>query len=160
DATPKPAKPQCHSESNIRIIGRLRLSNCGCRGPALLLIARKFIRCSRKFAHLAWQTEDLAMSRRPLRSDAGNHGAKGRAAAFRNTPGRPAKRRHGERFAVPLSDSAARWRCLQSNIAVGVAPLRNLTGDDDQQRLTEAFTDDLVAELVQRGRGFSLRRLE
>ena len=100
------------------------------------------------------------MSRRPLRSDADNHGAKGRAPAFRNTLGRASKRRHGERFAASLSDSAARWRCLQSNIAVGVAPLRNLTGDDDQQRLTEAFTDDLVAELVQRGRGFSLQRLE
>jgi hypothetical protein len=53
DATPKPAKPQSRSASNIRTIGRLRLSSFGCRGPALLLIARKFIRSSKKFARSA-----------------------------------------------------------------------------------------------------------
>ena len=98
---------------------------------------------------------------RPLRSKGENNLAKERAGAIRSTLGRPSKRRRGERFAAALPNSApARWRCLQSNIAVGVAPLRNLTGDDDQQRLTEAFIDDLVAELVQRGRGFSLQRLD
>jgi TolB-like protein len=37
--------------------------------------------------------------------------------------------------------------------------LRNLTGDAEQQRLTDAFTDDLLAELVEHGRGFSLQQL-
>jgi adenylate cyclase len=37
--------------------------------------------------------------------------------------------------------------------------MRNLTGDAGQQRLADAFTDDLVTELVQHGRGFSLERL-
>ena len=51
------------------------------------------------------------------------------------------------------------WRCLLSSIAVGVAPLRNLTGDADQDSLLEAFTSDLAADLIGHGRGFSLRRL-
>lgn len=55
--------------------------------------------------------------------------------------------------------TSARWRCLQSSIGVAVAPLRNLTGDSDHQRIGDAFTDDLVAELAQNGRGFSLQRL-
>ena len=62
--------------------------------------------------------------------------------------------------AMPIAEGAAgRWRCLQSSIALAVAPLRNLTGDDDQQRISDAFTDDLVTELVQHGRGFSLQQL-
>jgi TolB-like protein/Tfp pilus assembly protein PilF len=42
---------------------------------------------------------------------------------------------------------------------VAVAPLRNLTGDADQQRVADALTDDLVTEVVEHGRGFALRRL-
>jgi DNA-binding SARP family transcriptional activator/TolB-like protein len=49
-----------------------------------------------------------------------------------------------------------RWPCLSPNIAVGVAPLRNLTGDQRQQYVVEAFTDDLVTDLVRRGRGMAL----
>ncbi len=49
-----------------------------------------------------------------------------------------------------------RWPCLLPNIAVGVAPLRNLTGDQRQQYVVEAFTDDLVTDLVRRGRGIAL----
>ena len=60
---------------------------------------------------------------------------------------------------APIPGGAGRWRCLQSTIGVGVAPLRNLTGDADQQRLTDAFTDDLLTELVEHGRGFSLQQL-
>lgn len=70
------------------------------------------------------------------------------------------KRRQRAAMTMAATERAAvRWRCLQSNIAVAVAPLRNLTGDDDQHRLTVSFTDDLVAELVRHGRGFSLKRL-
>ena len=69
------------------------------------------------------------------------------------------KRRERAALAAPIAGGAGRWRCLQSSIAVGVAPLRNLTGDADQQRLTDAFTEDLLTELVEHGRGFSLRRL-
>ena len=50
-----------------------------------------------------------------------------------------------------------RWPCVLSNIAVGLAPLRNLTGDPDRQYLVEAFTDDLVTDLLQYSRGLSLK---
>ena len=49
------------------------------------------------------------------------------------------------------------WPCLLSNIAVAVAPLRNLTGDPEQQYLVEAFTDDLVTDLLRHSRGLSLK---
>jgi TolB-like protein/tetratricopeptide (TPR) repeat protein len=42
---------------------------------------------------------------------------------------------------------------------VAVAPLRNLTGDPDQQYLVEAFTDDLVTDLLRYGRSVSLKPL-
>jgi DNA-binding SARP family transcriptional activator/TolB-like protein len=51
------------------------------------------------------------------------------------------------------------WPCLLPNIAVAVAPVRNLTGDPDQQYLVEAFTDDLVTDLLKHGRGLSLKPL-
>ena len=51
------------------------------------------------------------------------------------------------------------WPCLLPSIAVAVAPVRNLTGDPDQQYLVEAFTDDLVTDLLRHGRGLSLKPL-
>ena len=51
------------------------------------------------------------------------------------------------------------WPCLLPSIAVAVAPLRNLTGDPEQQYLMEAFTDDLVTDLLRHGRGLSLARI-
>jgi TolB-like protein len=51
------------------------------------------------------------------------------------------------------------WPCLLSSIAVGVAPLRNLTGDADLENLLDALTSDLAADLTRHGRGFSLQLL-
>ncbi|MBV8119552.1 MAG: hypothetical protein JO081_06400 [Alphaproteobacteria bacterium] len=51
------------------------------------------------------------------------------------------------------------WPCLLPPIAVGVTPLRNLTGDDRQQYLVDAFTDDLVTDLARQGRGLALARV-
>ena len=51
------------------------------------------------------------------------------------------------------------WPCLLPSFAVAVAPIRNLTGDPDRQCLVEAFTDDLVTDLLRHGRGFSLKPL-
>jgi TolB-like protein len=48
---------------------------------------------------------------------------------------------------------------LLSNVPVAVQPLRNLTGDPDQQDFTQAFTEDLVSDLLRHGRGFLLRRI-
>jgi DNA-binding SARP family transcriptional activator/TolB-like protein/Tfp pilus assembly protein PilF len=52
------------------------------------------------------------------------------------------------------------WPCVLPSISVAVAPLRNLTGDPDRQYLVEAFTDDLVTDLLRHGRGLSLKPLE
>jgi TolB-like protein/Tfp pilus assembly protein PilF len=51
------------------------------------------------------------------------------------------------------------WPCLSSNIAVAVAPLRNLTGNPDWQALADSLTENLVSYLLRYGRGFSLQRL-
>ena len=51
------------------------------------------------------------------------------------------------------------WPCLLPSIGVAVAPVRNLTGDPDQQYLVDAFTDDLVTDLLRHGRGLSLKPL-
>jgi TolB-like protein len=46
-----------------------------------------------------------------------------------------------------------------SSIAIGVAPLRNLTGDAEEQTVLDAFTNDLFADLTWQGHGFELKRL-
>ncbi len=51
------------------------------------------------------------------------------------------------------------WPCVLPSIGVGVAPMRNLTGDPDQQYVVEAFTEDLVTDLLRHGRGLALARL-
>jgi tetratricopeptide (TPR) repeat protein len=51
--------------------------------------------------------------------------------------------------------SLPRWQCLVPSIVVGVAPLRNLTGEADRQCLVEGLTDRLVADLFRRCRGLS-----
>jgi DNA-binding SARP family transcriptional activator/TolB-like protein/Tfp pilus assembly protein PilF len=74
------------------------------------------------------------------------------SAPDRRAPARPER---------PPSEGAggARWPCLLPNIAVAVAPVRNLTGDPAQNYLVEAFTDDLVTDLLRHGRGLSLKPL-
>ena len=51
------------------------------------------------------------------------------------------------------------WPCLLPNVGVAVAPVRNLTGNPEQQYLVEAFTDDLVTDLLRHGRGLCLKPL-
>jgi len=81
-------------------------------------------------------------------------------AAIRAMPDRSPERRSAQRPEVPTSGTAKpQWPCLLPNIAVAVAPLRNLTGDADQQYLVEAFTEDLVTDLLRHGRGLSLKPL-
>jgi DNA-binding SARP family transcriptional activator/TolB-like protein/Tfp pilus assembly protein PilF len=60
----------------------------------------------------------------------------------------------------PAKDpSRMRWPCLLPDVGIAVSPLRNLTGDPDQQYLVEAFTEDLVTDLVRDGRGLALARV-
>jgi DNA-binding SARP family transcriptional activator/TolB-like protein/tetratricopeptide (TPR) repeat protein len=54
--------------------------------------------------------------------------------------------------------SCVQWPCLLPTVGVAVSPLRNLTGDPDQQYLMEAFTDDLVTDLVRSSRGLAMAR--
>jgi DNA-binding SARP family transcriptional activator/TolB-like protein len=68
------------------------------------------------------------------------------------TPGQPEASSRGA--------AQPRWPCLLPSISVAVAPLRNLTGDPDRQYLVEAFTDDLVTDLLRHGRALSLKPLE
>ena len=79
-----------------------------------------------------------------------------RVSAPDRSPGRRAPRQVG----APSEGTAKpRWPCLLPNIAVAVAPVRNLTGNPDQQYLVEAFTEDLVTDLLRHGRGLSLKPL-
>jgi len=72
----------------------------------------------------------------------------------------PPERRVPPRSSAPAPGTAKpRWPCLLPTIAVAVAPMRNLTGDPHQQYLVEAFTDDLVTDLLRHGRGLSLKPL-
>jgi DNA-binding SARP family transcriptional activator/TolB-like protein len=68
--------------------------------------------------------------------------------------------RRGTALANSIPEIAqSRWPCLLPPIAVGVTPLRNLTGDDRQQYVVDAFTDDLVTDLARHGRGLALARM-
>jgi TolB-like protein len=98
------------------------------------------------------------MSRRRLRPHTKNSRAPEYTTAARYLPARSSPRRDAGAFGAPRAERAAMpWPCLLSSIAVGVAPLRNLTGDADQENLLDAFTSDLAADLTRHGRGFSLR---
>jgi len=78
------------------------------------------------------------------------HMAEGRTASIRTT----------ERGETPNSATVKpKWPCLLPNIGVAVAPVRNLTGDPDRQKLVEAFTDDLVTDLLRQSHGLTLKPL-
>src|ERR1700748_564011 len=100
------------------------------------------------------------MSRRRLRPHTKNSRAPEYTTAARDLPARLSPRQDAGAFGAQRAERAAMpWPCLLSSIAVGVAPLRNLTGDADQENLLDAFTSDLAADLTRHGRGFSLRPL-
>jgi tetratricopeptide (TPR) repeat protein len=65
-------------------------------------------------------------------------------------------RRGSQRSAEARAEkSLPRWPRLLPDIVVGVAPLRNLTGEADRQGLVEGFTDRLVTDLFRHSRGLS-----
>ena len=45
-----------------------------------------------------------------------------------------------------------KWPCLPPSTAVAVTPLRNLTGDPEQQSLVDGLTDHLLTDLFRRCR--------
>ncbi|MBV9202184.1 MAG: hypothetical protein JOY83_21130 [Alphaproteobacteria bacterium] len=100
------------------------------------------------------------MSGRKTLSKPKSYSAAQHTAAARYWLARSPSRRGVGTFAAPKSDGTALpWRCLMSNIPIGVAPLRNLMGDLDDQDFLDAFTSELFADLTCRGHGFELKRL-
>ncbi|HEY1301859.1 MAG TPA: BTAD domain-containing putative transcriptional regulator [Stellaceae bacterium] len=92
--------------------------------------------------------------------------AAGRPAEFvARGPAPPVMSRTVERAPVQwlAPPTAARvkplWPCVLPSIGVGVAPIRNLTGDASQQYLVDAFTDDLVTDLLRHGSGIVLKQV-
>ncbi|MGH7029148.1 MAG: tetratricopeptide repeat protein, partial [Stellaceae bacterium] len=61
--------------------------------------------------------------------------------------------------AAALEAAPLRWPCLLPGISVAVAPVRNLTGDPEQQYLMEAFSEDLVTDMLRQGRGLALTQV-
>jgi DNA-binding SARP family transcriptional activator/TolB-like protein len=76
--------------------------------------------------------------------------------ALAGLPAKPLIQRHLARIA---KKAGPEWPCVLPNIAVAVAPVRNLTGDHRQQYLVEAFTDDLITDLLSQSRGLALARV-
>ena len=67
----------------------------------------------------------------------------------------PLSRGQGTQRSAETEKSRPQWPCLLPSTAVAVTPLRNLTGDPEQQVLVEAFTDRVVTDLFWHCRGFS-----
>src|SRR5262245_60710834 len=70
-------------------------------------------------------------------------------------PDRPLSSRRGTQRSGESGKWLPQWPCLLPSTAVAVAPMRNLTGDPEQQRLVEDFTNRLVTDLFWHCRGFS-----
>ena len=61
----------------------------------------------------------------------------------------------GQLAAPILGRPLPRWPCVLPDIVVGVAPLRNLTGEANTQGLVDGITDRLVTDLFRHCRGLS-----
>jgi DNA-binding SARP family transcriptional activator/TolB-like protein len=104
---------------------------------------------------------DITRSGAVREHEAGDPAADDRdTAAIDIEPYRSVPPRNSRGPEMPTSGMAPlQWPCLLPKIGVAVAPVRNLTGDPDQQYLVDAFTDDLVTDLLRHGRGVSLKPL-
>ncbi len=157
------------SEFGQRVLMRA-YARAGRRGEAL----RQYKSCAETLKRelgVAPDAETQVLAAEIARSGNAGEEALGRAAAggltlpdtvaARDLPERAAAIHggvHGEPLVAARPGAAKlKWPCLLSSIAVAVVPLRNLTGDREQQYLVEAFTDDLVTDLLRCGRGLSLK---
>jgi DNA-binding SARP family transcriptional activator/TolB-like protein/tetratricopeptide (TPR) repeat protein len=107
------------------------------------------------------ETQALAQQIANLGAAGGSHGVTGAAdrTASALHDWRPEKPNAQRSEASASGAAMTQWPCLLPSLGVAVAPLRNLTGDPDQQYLVDAFTDDLVTDLLRHGRGLSLKPL-
>src|SRR6516165_8011967 len=154
------------SEFGQRVLMRA-YARAGRRGEAL----RQYKSCAETLKRelgVAPDAETQGLANEIARAGDGGQEAPGRAAsggglaaaggiAAHDLAGRAAAVRGEPTIAARPGTARLHWPCLLSSIAVAVAPLRNLTGDPEQQYLAEAFTDDLVTDLMRHGRGLSLR---
>jgi DNA-binding SARP family transcriptional activator/TolB-like protein len=133
---------------------------------------RQFRNCTeilKRELDVAPDAETQALAKEIVRSDGVSEptaAGPGRAVEFRTRASafdehhRPAAGRTDHRAGSPsLAVARRRWPCLLSTIAVGVAPVRNLTGEAAHQYLMDALTDDLVTDLVEHGRNLSLKTI-
>ena len=152
------------SESGQRALMRA-YARGGRRGEAL----RQYKSCANTLQRELSVTPDeetQALARSIARSGGEGHIVSGAPS----NQARPSSSARGERVVESHSPRSQerpspgsekpQWPCLLPSIAVAVAPMRNLTGDPDRQRLVEAFTDDLVTDLLRQGRGLSLKPLK
>jgi DNA-binding SARP family transcriptional activator/TolB-like protein len=117
---------------------------------------------------VAPDAETQALANEIARSGTAGEGTAGRAVEMPDRDmaslpnalgGLPAKSGIQRHLAPIVKKAGPEWPCVLPNIAVAVAPVRNLTGDHRQQYLVEAFTDDLVTDLLHHGRGLALARV-
>ena len=156
------------SEFGQRVLMRA-YARAGRRGEAL----RQYKSCAETLKRelgVAPDAETQGLANEIARAGDGGQEAPGRAAsggglaaaggvAARDLPGHAAAVRGEPAIGTRPGTARLQWPCLLSSIAVAVAPLRNLTGDPEQQYLVDAFTDDLVTDLLRCGRGLSLKPL-
>lgn len=72
---------------------------------------------------------------------------------------KPDKTRIARQVGTPFAPAPAHWPLLTRKITVGVAPLRNLGGSRIEDGVTEAFTEDLIVDMVRNARGLSCARI-
>src|SRR5215472_9013072 len=156
------------SEFGQRVLMRA-YARAGRRGEAL----RQYKSCAETLKRelgVAPDAETQALANEIARAGGAGQEAPGRvvsggglavagAVGARDLPGHAGAVRGEPAIAARPGTARLHWPCLLSSIAVAVAPLRNLTGDPEQQYLVEAFTDDLVTDLLRCGRGLSLKPL-
>jgi DNA-binding SARP family transcriptional activator/TolB-like protein/Tfp pilus assembly protein PilF len=148
------------SEFGQRVLMRA-YARAGRRGEAL----RQYKSCSETLKRelgVAPDAETQALAAEIARAGGAAEAVAGPAMAGGAGDRPSAAERGGAARSAPVvaaRPGAARlqWPCLLSSIGVAVAPLRNLTGDAEQQYLVEAFTDDLVTDLLRCGRGLLLK---
>jgi DNA-binding SARP family transcriptional activator/TolB-like protein len=134
-------------------------ARAGRRGDAL----RQYKSCSETLRRELGVTPDAATE--ALASEiAGSGGAGeahigGGAVALHPMRDRPPQSGPGRNEAQASVTAKPQWPCLLPSLAVVVAPVRNLTGDPDRQNLVDAFSEDLVTDLLRHSRGLSLRPL-
>jgi len=170
-ATAEPGESEAAIQSGRRLVALDSLSEygqralmrayarAGRRGEAL----RQYKSCAETLKRelgVAPDAETQALAAEIARPGSAEEARAGAANALAETAGSRERPSHPI-IALPAASNPGTtrlaWPCLLSNTAVAVAPLRNLTGDPEQQYLVEAFTDDLVTDLLRHSRGLSLK---